>query len=117
MKTRESGMPEEDRWKSFFDLDFILCELGLDRTCQTVVDLGCGYGTFSIPAARWISGMVYAIDIDPQMVDVCQTKVNDTGLSNIICQQRDFVVDGTGMSDQSVDFVMLFNILHADNPI
>ena len=117
LKTRESGMPEEDRWVTFFDPEFILGELGLDRNCQTVVDLGCGYGTFSIPAARRISGKVYAIDIDPLMVETCQAKVEKAGLSNIICQQRDFVAEGTGMPDQSADFVMLFNILHAENPI
>ena len=117
MKTRESGMPEEERWKSFFDPDLILSELGLDQTCQTVVDLGCGYGTFSIPAAQRISGKVFAIDIDLLMVAACQTKAKEVGLSNIICQQRDFVIDGTGMPDQSVDFVMLFNILHAENPV
>jgi SAM-dependent methyltransferase len=117
MKTRESGMPEEERWKSFFDPDLILSELGLDRTCQTVVDLGCGYGTFSIPAAQRISGKVFAIDIDLLMVAACQTKAEEVGLSNIIWQQRDFVTDGTGMPDQSADFVMLFNILHAENPV
>src|SRR5450759_1549880 len=74
MKTRESGMPDEDRWISFFDPGFILGELGLNQSCQCVVDLGCGYGTFSIPAARRITGTVYAMDINPKMVDACQAK-------------------------------------------
>ncbi len=117
MKTRESGMPDEDRWESFFDPDFILEELGLDRNCRSVVDLGCGYGTFSIPAARRITGTVYAIDIDPQMIEACQAKVEAAGIENVICQQRDFVAHGTGLPDNSTDFVMLFNILHAENPI
>jgi len=117
VKTRESGMPEEDRWKSFFDPDSILNELGLNRTYQTVVDLGCGYGTFSIPAARRIDGKVFAIDIDPTMVDTCLAKVEEAGLSNVICQQRDFMVDGTGLPELSADFVMLFNILHAEHPL
>jgi ubiquinone/menaquinone biosynthesis C-methylase UbiE len=116
MKTRESGMPEEDRWESFFDPEVILRDLGLNRDCQTVVDLGCGYGTFSIPAARQISGAVHAFDIDPQMIEACREKVAAAGLSNIICQQRDFTVEGTGLGDQTADFVMLFNILHAENP-
>jgi ubiquinone/menaquinone biosynthesis C-methylase UbiE len=117
MKTRESGMPEEDRWKSFFDPDLILRELGLDRNSQTVIDLGCGYGTFTLPAARRISGTVYALDIDPQMIDACKTKVEEAEIRNVICQQRDFVADGTGLPDHSADFVMLFNILHAEDPI
>ena len=117
MKTRESGMPEEDRWKSFFDPDFILDALSLEESSQLVVDLGCGYGTFSIPAARRIIGMLYAIDIDPQMIEMCQAKVDEAGLQNVICQERDFVALGTGLPDRSADFVMLFNILHAENPI
>jgi ubiquinone/menaquinone biosynthesis C-methylase UbiE len=116
MKTRESSMPDEERWQTFFDPGEILRGLGIERNCQNVVDLGCGYGTFSIPAAQWISGKVYSIDIDPRMVSACQTKIEESGLSNIICIQRDFVADGTGMPDQSADFVMLFNILHAENP-
>jgi ubiquinone/menaquinone biosynthesis C-methylase UbiE len=117
MKTRESGMPEEDRWKSFFDPELILNELGLDRTCQMVVDLGSGYGTFCIPAAQRITGTVYAIDIDPQMIDACRQRLAEAELSNVILQQRDFVNDGTGLPDKSVDFVMLFNILHAEDPM
>ncbi len=76
MKIRESGMPEEDRWKAFFNPDFILGELGLDRSSKLVVDLGCGYGTFSIPAARHITGTVYAMDIDSiQKVKKAATRV------------------------------------------
>jgi ubiquinone/menaquinone biosynthesis C-methylase UbiE len=117
MKTRESGMPDEERWRLFFDPDIILSELGLDQNCWVAVDMGCGYGTFTIPAARRITGKVYAIDIDPHMVEVCQAKVIEADLENVICQERDFVALGTGLPDQSTDFVMLFNILHAENPI
>ncbi len=31
--------------------------------------------------------------------------------------QRDFVADGTGLPDASVDHVMLHNILHAEEPL
>jgi ubiquinone/menaquinone biosynthesis C-methylase UbiE len=117
MKTRESGMPDEERWQSFFDPDLILNELGLDETYQVVVDMGCGYGTFAVPAARRIRGMVHAIDIEPQMVDACQAKVKEAGVSNINCVVRDFVTFGTWLPDNTADFVMLFNILHAENPV
>jgi len=109
-------MPDEERWESFFNPDFILNALGLDEGSQLVVDVGCGYGTFTIPAARRIKGTVHAIDIDPQMVQACQAKVVESGLQNILCQERDFVAQGTGLPDRSADFVMLFNILHAENP-
>ena len=110
-------MPDEERWKTFFDPELILSELGLDRSCQTLVDLGCGYGTFAIPAARRIDGTVYAIDIEPGMVAACQAKVEEAGLANVICRQRDFAADGTGLPDSSADYVMLFNILHAETPV
>ena len=117
MKTRESGMPEEDRWRSFFDPDFILTELGFDQSCGSLVDFGCGYGTFAIPAAQRIPGTVYALDIDPQMIEACNTKAAQAGIRNFVCQQRDLVTDGTGLPDISVDCAMLFNILHAENPV
>lgn len=117
MKTRESGMPEEDYWLSFFQPAEILNKLGLDGSYCKVVDIGCGYGTFTIPAAQLISGSVIAIDIDHQMVERCQKKVDDSGLNNVTVQQRDFVADGTGFADNSTDFVMLFNILHAEDPV
>ena len=118
MKTRESGMPDEERWSAFFDPDLILSELGLEPSAKGVVDMGCGYGTFAIPSARRISGgRVLAVDIDPQMVEVCQTKIKEAGLSNISCLQSDFVTHGICLPDDSADYVMLFNILHAEDPI
>ena len=51
MKTRESGMPDESMWDSFFDPPTVLAKLGLTDECRDVVDFGCGYGTFTIPAA------------------------------------------------------------------
>ena len=116
MKTRESGMPDEEMWQSFFDPEFILTELGFGQDCRSVVDFGCGYGTFAVAAARKITGTVYAFDIESEMISICNRKVEQVGLRNLICQQRDFVSAGTGLPDDSVEYVMLFNILHAENP-
>lgn len=116
MKTRESGMPDESMWSGFFSPEQALARLGLTKTCRDLVDFGCGYGTFSIPAARVICGTVHALDIEDDMVQATQHKAQATGLTNIRCQRRDFVADGTGLRDASVDYVMLFNILHCDQP-
>jgi hypothetical protein len=56
MKTRESGMPSEEMWQGFFDAETILKKPGLSSTCGSVIDFGRGYGTFTIPAARIVSG-------------------------------------------------------------
>lgn len=114
MKTRESGMPEDTMWETFFDPATIFDRLDLDQNCRTVVDFGCGYGTFSIPAAKRIKGIVYALDIDPDMIGKCKVRANAEGLHNIVFQQRDFVELGTGLSDGSIDYVMMFNLLHAE---
>ena len=50
MKTRESGMPEEEMWREFFDAEAILRLLKLTPSCRDVADFGCGCGTFTIPA-------------------------------------------------------------------
>ena len=110
-------MPAEDWWSSFFDPDLILRELGLEPSCQVAVDMGSGYGTFAIPAARQIRGVVYALDFDPQMVAACEARARAAGLQNVICRQCDFVAGGTGLAGGSAGFVMLFNILHAENPV
>ena len=110
-------MPAEGWWSTFFEPDRILQELELKPSARVVVDLGSGYGTFTIPAAQYIRGPVYALDFDPQMVAACEAKAKAVGIQNLICRQRDFVALGTGLADGSADFVMAFNILHAENPV
>lgn len=114
MKTRESGMPPEEMWDTFFDARSILQKLGLTNQCGDLLEFGCGYGTFTVPAAQMIRGTVYALDIDAEMLETTRAKCHAAGLTNVELQQRDFAVEGSGLSDGSVDYVMLFNILHAD---
>lgn len=115
MKTRESGMPEESLWATFFTPEEVLHKLGLPSSGD-VVDFGCGYGTFTVPAAKVTSGTVHALDIDPEMAAIINQKAEAAGLGNVRTYVRDFVADGTGLPDASVQYVMLFNILHAECP-
>jgi ubiquinone/menaquinone biosynthesis C-methylase UbiE len=82
-----------------------------------VVEFGCGYGTFTIPAAQGITGTITAIDIEPEMCASTQRKAVDAGLNNVVALRRDFVSEGTGLSDASIGYAMLFNILHIDDPL
>lgn len=117
MKARDSGMPEERMWASFFDVDFILDQVLLQRPVETVVEFGCGYGTFTIPAARRTIGVVHAIDIETDMVAATCDKARAAGLTNVQGAVRDFVADGTGLDAGSADYAMLFNILHLEDPL
>lgn len=117
MKIRESGMPSEDMWKGFFNPDKVVRTLGLDKKIENAADFGCGYGTFSIPVAKIISGKVYAIDTVPEMMDATQKKAQENRLKNVETILRDIMSEGSGLKDESVDYVMLFNILHTENPV
>jgi SAM-dependent methyltransferase len=88
MKTRESGVPEEGVWATFFTPEEVVRKLGLPALGD-VVDFGCGCGTFTIPAAQITSGTVYAMDIDPEMVAVTEAKA--AALPNVRVYLRDFV--------------------------
>lgn len=116
MKTRDSGMPDESMWSGFFLPEQTLAKLGLTDSCGDVVDFGCGYGTFTMPAARIVRGTVHALDIEADMVEATRRKAEEAGLTNVRVERRDFVADGTGLPDAGVDYVMLFNILHCEQP-
>lgn len=109
-------MPEESTWGGFFEPEKVLNQLGLSPSCGEVVDFGCGYGTFTIPAARIAAGIVHALDIDPEMVRATAAEAEAAGLRNVKTCLRDFVTEGTGLPTASVGYAMLLNILHAECP-
>ena len=117
MRIRDSGLPIEEEWAKFFNPNITLELLGLDSRVKDVADFGCGYGTFSIPAAQMISGKIYALDIEPEMIRTVERKAKEFNLNNVVAILRDFMFEGSGLKDSSVDFVFLFNILHAENPV
>jgi SAM-dependent methyltransferase len=116
VKTRESGMPEEAAWDSFFDPPRALNLLMPAVVVGEVVEFGCGYGTFTIPAAQRTRGTLHALDIDPEMVALTAAKASQAGLTNVRATLRDFVAEGTGLPPDSAGYAMLFNILHAEQP-
>jgi len=114
MKARESGMPDESLWASFFQPELILDRLLLRELVGDVVEFGCGYGTFTLPAARRTTGVVHALDIEPEMVTGLAAKIKAARCDNVRPIRRDFVAHGTGLRDDSIAYAMLFNILHAE---
>jgi SAM-dependent methyltransferase len=117
MKVRDSGMPDEDMWIGFFDPAKVLEVLGLDRRIQDLVEFGCGYGTFTLAAAGIAAGTVHTLDIEPEMVDVVRQKCREAGITNVQAEVRDFVAEGTGLAENSMDASLLFNILHHEDPV
>ncbi|HET8687217.1 MAG TPA: class I SAM-dependent methyltransferase [Methanosarcina sp.] len=116
MKIRESGMPDENLWENFFEPEQILATMGLNHDTADAFDFGCGYGTFTIPASKAIKGKIYAADIEEAMINRVAQRAGEENLNNVETMLRDFIHEGSGLPAESVDYVMLFNILHAEKP-
>lgn len=116
MKVRDSGMPDQVLWESFFEPTEILELLSLPVTGD-IVDFGCGYGTFTLTAASLTRATVYGIDIDPGMVRATARGAEEAGLQNVQVVERDFVSRGSGLPADSCSYAMLFNILHAQDAL
>ena len=117
MKLRESGMPEEAYWETLLDVPLILERLEINRQLRDVVELGCGYGTFTLPVARRISGVLTTFDIEPEMVERTRQRAAQAGVSNVLYVVGDVFADGFGGEPASKDACLLFNILHCEQPV
>jgi SAM-dependent methyltransferase len=111
MKIRDSGMPAEEYWETLFDVPLILDRLRIDESLNDVVELGCGYGTFTVPIARIIRGTLTTFDVDQEMIERTRQRAGDLP---IIFRERDIMESGFGIQ---ADAALLFNILHCDSPV
>lgn len=103
-------MPDSQWWNTFFDAPGILGALVPDRAPCRVVEFGSGYGTFSLPLAKRPGTVVVALDIEPDLVESLRDE------PGVEARLRDFVADGSGEPDASADHVLLYNILHIEDP-
>jgi ubiquinone/menaquinone biosynthesis C-methylase UbiE len=80
---------------------------------QRVLEVGCGPGYFTIPAAEIVGakGHVNALDINPAAVEYVRRKIKRQGKKNIEVMLAD--AGATGLPESSVDVALLFGIIHA----
>lgn len=116
MKCRESGMPEEALWATFFNAETALARLW-PNPYGDAVELGCGFGTFTLVAARHTKGTITALDIDPEMIATVNAKAETLGLTNIQALEHDFVAGDLGVAPGSQAHVMIYNLLHMEQPV
>ena len=67
--------------------------------------------------AKVIKGKIYALDIEPDMIRITDEEVKKHGLRNVQTVLHDFMIEGSGLPNESMDYVMLFNILHLEKPM
>ena len=78
---------------------------------QIVLEVGCGTGFFTLPAAEMIgeSGHLIAMDTLSDFVDRVTKKVRDADLKNVEVLRRDAL--NTGLESASIDLVLLFGVV------
>lgn len=77
---------------------------------QKVLEVGCGPGFFTIPAANIVGteGVVYAVDVHPLAIKRVQKKIESKGMQNV--QPMLTNASNTGLPEQSIDLAFIFNL-------
>ena len=77
---------------------------------ETVADIGCGPGYFTIPLAKsLINGKLYALDIDDEMVAACRERVRQARMGNVEvdkCGEFEFPIEAGSLDGAFIAFVV-----------
>ncbi len=94
------------------DSDLVFKKLAL-HSGDTLLDLGCGAGDYSIYAAKIVgeSGAVYALDLHQEMLDNICEKAHAQGLSNIHPVVSD-IRQRVDLPDDRIDTCLIATVLH-----
>ena len=78
---------------------------------ETILEVGCGTGFFTIPAAQMIGdqGHLIAMDVMSGYLEQVSKKVEMAGLKNVDVIKRDALI--TGLEFESIDKILLFGVL------
>jgi ubiquinone/menaquinone biosynthesis C-methylase UbiE len=112
MHLKMISLMHDTLYGAFVDPYKLLKAAGL-ASGQTVLEVGCGPGFFTIPAANIIgkNGHLYTLDINPAAVSRVRAKVRDAGLSNVDVLLADAAK--TGLPAKSAEVAFLFGILRS----
>lgn len=78
---------------------------------QTILEVGCGTGFFTIPAAQMVGdkGCIVAMDASSGFLKEVDIKVQQANLKNVRIVQRDAL--DTGLETASIDKILLFGVI------
>ncbi len=87
----------------------VLTRMGVQEGL-TILEVGCGPGFFTIPAARRVEdGTVYALDIYPMMIENVEKKATKHRLENV--KTINSPASSTGLDDESIDLILCIDVL------
>lgn len=113
MKLLESGMPDQELWESFFSAGEIIQSFGLDKVNGNILDMACGYGTFTVPLAKMTETTIYAVDIDSEYTENIQSEISKNNFNHVKVIHAD-ITDNNFHLPEKFEAILLFNILHDD---
>ena len=95
--------------QEMLDIFRILSLLPL-RPYHVAADIGCGPGLFTIPLAKALpGGKVYALDIQEEMTEACQRRVQEARLGNVevmLTEETGFPLERGSLDGAFVAFVL-----------
>lgn len=91
----------------------LLLHIGV-ANAQTVVDYGCGPGTFTIPCARIVGpeGKVYAYDTQKPLLRQVESSARAAGLSNIETVISDILNPKINLNNKTIDVILVYDVMH-----
>ncbi len=89
----------------------MLANLGI-RPGMVVCDLGCGNGYLTLPLARMVGpqGRVYAVDIQPQMLEMLRARLEKEDIDNVTPILGS--VHDPRLPAQAIDLVLMVDVYH-----
>jgi len=79
---------------------------------QSIADIGCGGGYFSLRFAEMVGkeGRVYAIDTKPEFLEYVKNSAKEKGLDNVVPML--ISGDKLDLPQKSLDFIFMRNVTH-----
>ena len=79
---------------------------------QSVLEVGCSPGFFTIPAAEMVGdeGNIHAVDLHPLAIERVRKRIEKKEMRNVTPILSN--ASDTGLPDQSIDLAFIFGLLH-----
>lgn len=89
---------------------FLILTLSDINLHSTVADIGCGPGFFTLPLAKYlVTGKLFALDIDDEMLDACRQQVAEARMGNVEvlkCSEFEFPIEKGSLDGAFMAFVV-----------